>query len=309
MARTTSNTIRRRSDSLAGDDVHYHQQSRYAAVINPTDDSVQAWGYGRRAVFVPNELDDPKRACIQFIDSRIARKMVYNQRRLLEVLSFDQGRRLLRRSKELGDFGAAYAELTGRELSKAAQEIRRRKTMQRLRRQLDQIGIQVKRAWDIETMQRILKDPQIAFDVDAGPASVQADDDIDAFIHKERRTVAKRNPGSVGEAGLPGDFIQPEALADDDAPPERVMSEALLREEHGDDPFQQKIQEQRAKSQVKPLSEVQSKLLGRQAKTDEAARLREEIKVLGGSIHPRTRDLKKLRAVVAEMKGEDAPVG
>jgi hypothetical protein len=301
MARTTNSTFRPKTDTLRGDDVYIHNQDRYAAVLNPTDDAVQAWGYGRRAIFLPNELYDPTRMCIQFIERRLARKMVYNQRRLLEVVSFEQGKRLLKRARELDDFYAAYAELTGRTLSKAAQEIRRKKALSTLRQQLDRLGIPVKREWDVATCKAILRNPELAFDIDAGPAPRVDDDENLPFLQPPQ--TSRKSAPRVPESGLDGDFIDPESLDDSDAPPEQVMAEGLLREEHGMAPFvEEKHFEEADEREVESVEAVAKRVRKHQEDTDEAKALREQLKVLGVKVHARTRDTRKLRKMLDQAK-------
>jgi len=274
MPRTSANSRRKRTTALLGDDVFIANQDRFAAVINPTDETVETWAYGRRAVLVPNELDDERRACIQFIDRRLARKMVYNKRRLLEILSFEQGRRLLKQARELNDFQAAYAQLTGRTLSKAAQEIRRRRTLQQLRTQLDNLGIQVRREWDIDTMKKILRNPELAFDVDAGLDGLEeppASPFERSAIESDRLTAGLRRD----------DFISPERFDDEPEPESEPEPEEDERE-------------------IEPPEQVAQRVAEQDSREVRAAELRSKLRMLGVEVHARTRNVQKLTKMLKE---------
>jgi hypothetical protein len=154
----------------AGDDMLMPEQSTYLAVVNPTSEIVQAWGRGRRGVFVPGELGIAKRACVQIWRTPIAAQMVQNQRKFLVRMSVDAARMLVRRAKELGNFYAAWAEFGGGQIqNRAASVVREKKVLDALRRQLNNIGIDMTMSenWSAQRCRQVLKSPELAY----GPAT------------------------------------------------------------------------------------------------------------------------------------------
>lgn len=220
--------------------------NEYRAVVNPTNLVIQTWGYGRRIVLVPGELKDPKRAPIQFVKTRIARKAVKNQRRFLELMTVEQGMRLLNLARELNDFMAAYKRLTGKSGQKAAELLMERQERNALRRVLiNELGVpdNVLENWTVADMRAVIKDQTLVADLDsngrpriseksqgsifevaerAGMAQSAASL-FDEFTHQD----SQRLPSSedrVPEGGMPGDFFVPETISDDDPTVEELAA-------------------------------------------------------------------------------------
>jgi hypothetical protein len=217
--------------------------NEYRAVVNPTNLVMQTWGYGRRIVLVPGELHNPKRAPIQFVKTRIARKAVKNQRRFLELMTVEQGMRLLNLARELNDFHGAYRKLTGKKGSKAAELLMESQERNALRRVLiNELGVpdNVLANWSVGDMRAVIKDQTLVADLDANgrprindiveseggdlwevAQRVQAETRQGAAkLFDEYNTIEgdQRLPSSedrVGEGGLPGDFFVPETLGDE----------------------------------------------------------------------------------------------
>jgi hypothetical protein len=313
-----------RSDGLLNDDTLIFQEDLYVAVINHTTETVQSWGYGRRIVLVPNEMRDPHRACVQFVKRKLARKMVWNKRRFLEMTTVEQGKRLLRRARELGSFHAAYVELTGRDVKKAAETLRRERTKRMLMKQLDQLGINVNPKWSVEEMKAIVRDPTLSLDMDIGrprpqeTAGVQGpgDPELSNFFHQDPADRVLKDTGSVPMTGRRGDFVRFDD--DDEAPPEATAARAALKGELQEDddyvppdkpatpppaPKPAVASGPKAKSAALMTAEdLANKKAKELQKENEAAKLRQELTNLGVPVHPRSRDLIKLRAAVKQAR-------
>ncbi|NIS14110.1 MAG: hypothetical protein GWN97_19930, partial [Thermoplasmata archaeon] len=130
----------------------------------------QTWGYGRRLVLVPGELENASRAPVQFVKTRIARKAVKNRRRFLQLMTVEQGMRLINLARELGDFPAAYKRLTGRTAGTSAGEIMlERELKNKLRRTLiHDVGVEAESMdnWTVEDMRAVIKDNTLLADID-----------------------------------------------------------------------------------------------------------------------------------------------
>lgn len=209
---------RSHSDSDLGELIP--EQSTYMAVVNPTGEVIQTWGRGRRAVFVPGELDDKRRACIQLWRTPIAKQMVKNKRKFLIPVSHEDARALVKRARELGNFFAAWAEVEGHQ-PRAAQQVREVKQLAALRRRLADVGVDMalSEGWSIEKCRQILRDPTQAF----GPRSISRigvapaparrpptpepidatpdDDDEDGFGHEDILTAQDEGPAAYVHRG------------------------------------------------------------------------------------------------------------
>lgn len=225
--------------------------NEYRAVVNPTNLVMQTWGYGRRIVLVPGELHNPKRAPIQFVKTRIARKAVKNQRRFLELMTVEQGMRLLNLARELNDFHAAYRKLTGKQGAKAAELLMERQERNALRRVLiNELGVpdNILDNWTVSDMRAVIKDQTLVADLDSnGRPRVdgRVHDSSDSLFDVAERVKAEQAKGAaalfdeytvggeerlpssedrVDEGGLPGDFFVPETISDDEPTVEEVAA-------------------------------------------------------------------------------------
>jgi hypothetical protein len=142
------------------------EKEQYMAVVNPTGDVVQTWGRGRRAVLVPGELGDAKRACVQVWRRPIALQMVKNKRKFLVSMPYEVAQRLVQRARDLGNFFEAWNELAGRGLPRAAEVVRRLKVERALDRQLASIGIEpfMTKGWSLDRKRAVMRNPELAFD-------------------------------------------------------------------------------------------------------------------------------------------------
>lgn len=231
--------------------------NEYRAIVNPTNLTIQAWGYGRRLVFQPGNVTNKKRACVQFVRTRIARKAVKNKRRLLELMTVEQGLRLIAFTEECGNFHEAYRKLTGRRVNKAGELLAEKQESDMLRRVLAAhhgIGNDLSGKWTNSDMRAILKDTTLVTDLDpitgrpriSNAAQGSVFDAVERSKFQRPSTFSQflqeYEPGErlldgtrrVGEGGLPGDslspedFVVPERLTDEFRLPEEVASEATL---------------------------------------------------------------------------------
>ena len=219
--------------------------NEYRAVVNPTSMMMQTWGYGRRLVLVPGELKNPRRSPIQFVKTRIARKAVKNQRRFLELMTVEQGMRLLNLARELDDFPAAYKRLTGKTGTKAAEILMEAQEKGALRRVLiAELGVpdNVIANWTVSDMRAVIKDQTLVADLDergrprldatSSPGSLfdaveRAAQPTDAQTFREFAQEEPRLPSSedrVDEGGVPGDFFIPETISADEESVEEIAA-------------------------------------------------------------------------------------
>lgn len=228
--------------------------NEYRAVVNPTNVVQQTWGYGRRLVLVPGELENASRAPVQFVKTRIARKAVKNRRRFLQLMTVEQGMRLINLARELEDFPTAYKRLTGRTAGTSAGEIMlERELKNKLRRTLiHDVGVEAESMdnWTADDMRAVIKDNTLLADIDevtgrpritnsvteegtvfeamerAKNTANPNDEFTAALFHNEKR--APSSEDRVGERGVQGDFITPEMMGDEDALPEEVAAKSTL---------------------------------------------------------------------------------
>jgi molybdopterin converting factor small subunit len=224
--------------------------NEYRAVVNPTNVVQQTWGYGRRLVLVPGELQNPSRAPVQFVKTRIARKAVKNRRRFLQLMTVEQGMRLINLARELDNFPAAYKQLTGRTAGTSAGEImQERELKQKLRRTLiNSVGVEAEAMdnWTVADMRAVIKDNTLLADIDEvtgrprytdanteqgslfeamdRAATAKPDDFTEALFHKEKRLPSSED--RVGERGNKGDFFVPEEISDNEPTVEEVAAKA-----------------------------------------------------------------------------------
>jgi len=195
----------------------------YRAVVNPTEMAIEAYGHGRRLMMLPSEVHDPKRSCIQFVKTRIARKAVKRMRQLLEIWTVSAGRELLLLSQEIG-FQAAYRKITGKSPRKAGAMIAMQNERDSLfGRLLREHGVPAEHMsnWTVGDMRAVLKEPELAVDLDESgrPRRSLPKEDTRSPLEKiakpdegMRAFFAEDNVGGVrsGEHGLTeseGDFL------------------------------------------------------------------------------------------------------
>ena len=166
---------RRNDDSMLDID-----DAGYLAIVNPTGELMQASGHGKRAVFLPGDFThkEKKKRCIQFWKKKIAKKMQWNKRKYLETYSVEDGRELVRRAHELGNFFAAYAELVGSGEKKAAVIRREARTTALRRRQLMSYGFSEERVGTMspEEMIKAIRNPAEAWGIKKINRSIVPDD-------------------------------------------------------------------------------------------------------------------------------------
>lgn len=234
----------------------------YRAVVNPTEMNLQAYGHGRRLVLNAGEVHIARRACIQFVRTRVARKSVKRLRQLLEIWPVKSARKLLRRSQDVG-FAKAYREITGRAPKKAGALIAMRKEQDALKGRLMQehgVPEEMMAAWSIQDMRAVLKQPELAVDLDASgrprrdrtpqpdeshalEAIADPANDINEFFSDDAPRARGAKPGTLGindadqdgdemfaTAGLSHEVdLNIETLSDDDMDPEEMAAAAALK--------------------------------------------------------------------------------
>lgn len=228
---------------MARNDFLPFDADEYRAVVNPTNLVQQTWGYGRRLVLVPGELKDPRRAPVQFVKARIARKAVKNRRRFLQLMTVEQGMRLINLAQKLDNFPEAYRQLTGRTGTTAGEIMMEREIRNKLRRVLiHQVGIpeDAMGNWTISDMRAVIKDNTLLSDVDDVTGRPRIDavtkeqgsvfdamsraqdtskgaalDTFTAGLFHESEPARPSSEDRVGEQGLAGDFFIPEEIGDE----------------------------------------------------------------------------------------------